>query len=739
MAQHRRLAAAVTAIAASLTAAVVVPLLATPASAATYTASGTIAQPMPIGGEPATDVEFFATSCPGMPLSQGQDAYVFRLPAEYAVAGTTVSLAGTDALGLHDLGAHVYKADCTYDRVVTDATSRELAFTLLAGDTFLVAYTTNGTDVAVDLVASNPNVTTGGDPTGVNTDGTRRTYPLTPNDPLYEQEGAGDLFFGGQWGMRKVRAAQAWQETRATGAGIRVAVADSGLDLGHPEFACADKVELVSGADPDADGKTVPQDDVEGHGTHVAGIIGACSNNGTGVIGVAPDATLLPVQVLSPTADMATLATGIRNATDGGAHVINMSLGAGIAPLGIVQAPGTGSAVSYVGFFAEVDAAIDYAHSKGVVVVAAAGNESTPVCGYPAISRDVICVGASDPRDLNSWYGNFPVKDGADVVGPALLAPGGTGIPDCAWSSSEIISTFSRSVDATNGDCDSLPGYASIQGTSMAAPLVSGAAALVYDRLGGIRSVANAAKVTEALLETAVDLYAPGYDPASGEGRLDVLAAVKYWPAAAMTNVTITPSETTTTTPPPVAQDTTLAITSAVPAAVQYGDVLPLSAKLVDESGAPVVGEEVTFQLQGPGGFTEVNSLTGADGVASRTITAGTAPGDYRVAVGYSGKADVYESSSATQPIAIVREDTASTLTLTGTGSKRTLTATVAEADDAARRVAGVTVTFWADGVQAGSAVTDATGTATFSPKSAKAYEARFAGDAFYLASSATA
>ena len=733
--RHRNLLASLAVAATALGGAVVIaPLLATPASAASYTASGSLLKPAP-GGNPATDAEF-SLRCPTMPTQQSLDAHVFRLPAEYAVAGTTVSVTGTDSMGLHDLAAYVYKADCTYDRVVSDAASRELTVALAAGDTFLSVYSVTGSSIALSLVASNAAVPapTGG--TGVNTSGTRRTYSGTPNDPLYLQDGENSLFFGGQWGMRTVRAAEAWREARATGAGVRVAVIDSGIDIGHPDFACADKVEIVPGADPDNDGKTVPQDDVEGHGTHVAGIVGACTNNGTGVVGVAPDATILPIQGLSATGTIEDFVQTIRTAADSGAHVINMSLGFNLAPAGLVEVPGSSSATWPLGLMRDVDEAIDYAVSKGVVVVAAAGNESLPICGYPAIANDVVCVGSSDPRDLNSWYGNFPVKDDSSgPVGAALLAPGGTGVLDCAWSSEDIVSTYTRALDASEGDCDSLPGYATMFGTSMASPMVAGAAALVYDRIGGMRSPAAAAKVKEALLQTAVDLYAPGYDPASGEGRLDVLAAVKYWPAAALTNVTATPTGTVTATPTPTVQKTSLAITNAVPATVQYGDALPLSARLTTSSGAPVADELVTFQLHGANGFTEVSAKTGADGVASTSLPADTSPGDYRVLVGYSGKTDTYDSSSASQPIAVVREDTVTTLT----ASKKSLTAVVAEADDASRRVAGATVVFLADGVVVGQAVTDASGTATFAPKNAKVYEARFAGNEWYLGSSGAA
>jgi subtilisin family serine protease len=188
--------------------------------------------------------------------------------------------------------------------------------------------------------------------------------------------------------------------------------------------------------------------------------------------------------------------------------------------------------VGWIGLLPEIDEAVTYAVNHGVVVVASAGNESSSLCDYPALSYNAVCVGSSDPNDLNAWYGNFPVKDDdQDLVGPGLLAPGGMGnIFFCDASATEIISTYARSVDTAEGDCDGLNGYASLQGTSMAAPMVSGIAALVYEKLGGVRSAANAQKVIQALTNSAKDLYTPGYDPMSGYGRVDALAAVNYWP-----------------------------------------------------------------------------------------------------------------------------------------------------------------------------------------------------------------
>jgi hypothetical protein len=487
------------AVSAGLVAATVL-IPATPAAA--YTATGTILKAAP-GGLSATDTEFGVGSCPAAPASQGVDGWVFTLPAP-AAAGDKVSVTGTSAAPFV-LASYVYKNDCTYSRAETSGLN---PLTLQAGDRYLSVYAPVGANVTVTLTA--PATTGSG-----------------PNDPLFAQNGEDDLLLNGQWNMRKTRVPQAWNE--ATGAGIKVAVLDTGLDLGHPDFACAGKVQVVSGADPDPDSSTSPEDD-DGHGTHTAGIVGACTNNNTGVVGAAPGSTILPIQVLSDTATVETIAAGITTAADSGAHVINMSLSVGAGVAG-VSVPGSSGVLGFTGFFPEIDDAISYAISKGVVVVASAGNESFPLCSSPSISYNVICVGATDPNDVNTFYSNFPVKDDdEDLVGPALMAPGGTGQFFCDASSFEIISTYDRSADAAEGDCDGLPGYASIQGTSMAAPLVAGIAALVYEDLGGVRSTTNAAKVTEALLGSAVDLYTPGYDPMSGEGRVDALGAVSYWP-----------------------------------------------------------------------------------------------------------------------------------------------------------------------------------------------------------------
>lgn len=496
MSSHRL--ARLTAICGLAAATVILPQAA-PASAAT----GTILKPAPFGLG-VTDTEF-QLSCPTAPTTQGVDGWVFTLPAP-AAAGDTFSVTGSSP-GPFSLAAYIYKDDCTFDRAETAGLSN---VTLEADDRYVSVYVYLGVGL-VDVTLTTPAPTS-----------------LFPNDPYYRQAGEGDLITNGQWNMRKVKAVDAWAQ--ATGDGIKVAVLDSGLDLDHPDFACTDKVVKVTGSDK-VDGDSIPEDE-NGHGTHTAGIVGACSNNGVGVIGIAPDSTILPIRVLnaagSGTAQQ--LVDGIDTAVAAGAHVINMSIGFSLA-----GAPGSGGALGFTGFWPEIDEAIDNAVAAGVVVVASAGNDTSPICGYPAIAYNVVCVGSTDPNDLNTWYSAFPVKDDdEDLIGPGMVAPGGRGVLFlCDFSSSEILSTYDRDADTAEGNCDTLHGYASIQGTSMASPLVAGAAALVYEDLldlGDTKNTATAKKVVEALTMSAHDTYTPGYDPMSGYGRLDADAAVNYWP-----------------------------------------------------------------------------------------------------------------------------------------------------------------------------------------------------------------
>lgn len=346
----------------------------------------------------------------------------------------------------------------------------------------------------------------------------RGTYPTKPDDPYFDSPE--DFLFGLaqsgiQWGPQKINAPQAWQEDQATGDRVKVAVLDTGVDLTHPDLTCPGKLEVVAGSDV-VDNDSNPDDEF-GHGTHVAGIIGACTNNAVGIAGVAPDAAIMPIRVLddSGSGTDAQLIAGLDKAVEFGAHVINMSLG---------YPPGK----DIVNDVSAIDAAIARARAAGIVIVAAAGNDSSPLCDYPALADDIICVGATDPRDLKSWYSTFPNKiDNDNDIGPGVVAPGGAGTVFCDLDSEEILSLYAVDIDKAEGDCDGRLGYTDLAGTSMAAPHVAGIAALVYDRLGADRSPTNATKVITALESTAVDLGSPGYDPVYGSGRVDALAAVR--------------------------------------------------------------------------------------------------------------------------------------------------------------------------------------------------------------------
>jgi serine protease len=313
-----------------------------------------------------------------------------------------------------------------------------------------------------------------------------------PNDPLYAQ----------QYGPKQIRAAQAW--TTSTGAGTTIAVVDSGVDRDHPDLAgkivggitfsgCADKPAGCGDGDW-ADG--------DPHGTHVAGIAAAATNNGTGIAGTAPDAGILAVKVLDAEGSGTTpeIVAGIDWAANNGADVINLSLG---------SLPGTQL------LQAKLHQAVERAVAKGVVVVAAAGNEFVPpFCDSPSFANGAICVTATDPNELRASYSNFGIKPDLHVV----AAPGGRGAVFCA---DDILSTFPPGAETA---CSPSGGYDFLAGTSMAAPHVAGVAALL------VAQGRDAPNVIRALERTARQ---PGagvrgvYNPVYGYGIVDAAAAVQ--------------------------------------------------------------------------------------------------------------------------------------------------------------------------------------------------------------------
>lgn len=316
------------------------------------------------------------------------------------------------------------------------------------------------------------------------------------NDPLFKR----------QWALTQIHAPGAWARG-ARGRGVTIAIVDSGVDLGHPDLRAKLRrgIDLVRKKDGlSGPGCRGPQDE-NGHGTHVAGIAAAITDNGIGVAGTAPRARILPVRVLdkSGTGTAATVDKGIRWAADHGAKVINISIGSEVPLVGLL--PGTDTAT---------EKAVAYAFAHGAVVVGAAGNSTLPLCDFPAAAKHAVCVAATDRSGMPSFYSNFPASPNGAV---AVRAPGGGGDVVSCESDVDIWSTmWPRSDDDHCGG--HIRGYDTLAGTSMATPFVSGVAALLAGRGLGPRKILSC-------LRTHSSNHG-SYDPVYGYGIVDARAAV---------------------------------------------------------------------------------------------------------------------------------------------------------------------------------------------------------------------
>jgi serine protease len=320
-----------------------------------------------------------------------------------------------------------------------------------------------------------------------------------------------DTHNGLQWSLTQINAEAAW--ATSTGAGQVIAIVDSGVDLGHPDL----QGHLVAGATftgcPTAPSGCGNGDWESGqspgapspHGTHVAGIAAAVTGNGTGVAGVARDASLMPVKVLTEDGgSFEEVAAGIRWAADHGADVINLSLGA---------LPGV-QALPLIGELDDAKQAIDYAVSQGVVVVAAAGNDFASICAEPAFNPNALCVVATDRNGARASYSNFAVGPSQNVV----AGPGGAGALFCE---DDVVSTVPAGTESVCGE--DTPGYDFYAGTSMAAPHVAGVAALLTAQG---RNVAQVYSVLKSTARTPGAGTRGTYTPTHGFGIVDATAAV---------------------------------------------------------------------------------------------------------------------------------------------------------------------------------------------------------------------
>jgi thermitase len=280
--------------------------------------------------------------------------------------------------------------------------------------------------------------------------------------PYYE---ANDLDLLLQWDLPRIGATAAWNET--VGVGARVAVVDTGIAGNHPDLAG----KIVAQKDM-VNNDNVAQDDIKGHGTHVAGTVGAATNNGLGVAAVCPGCKLL----IAKAGNWRGLydydvAQGIYWGVKNRARAINLSLG--------------GYTDNKV-----LEHAVDYAWEHNVVVVAAAGNERTSRPSYPASYAHVISVSSTDQQNNRAYSSNYGKT--IDVAAPGV----------------DIWSTVPG-------------GYDTKSGTSMASPHVAALAGLLasQDR--------SATEIRRRIQGTATDIGPEGKDIYYGSGLINANKAVR--------------------------------------------------------------------------------------------------------------------------------------------------------------------------------------------------------------------
>ncbi|GGN97679.1 S8 family serine peptidase [Saccharibacillus kuerlensis] len=382
------------------------------------------------------------------------------------------------------------------------------------------------------------------------------------------------------WGIQKTNAPSAWA-SGYTGKGVKVAVVDTGI-AAHEDLAIAGGASFVS--------YTTSYGDDNGHGTHVAGIIGAL-NNGIGTVGIAPDASLYAIKALDQGGSgyLSDIVAGIDWSITNKMNIVNLSLGT----------TGDSSALKQV---------VDKAYAQDILVVAAAGNNGTAdgsgdIVNYPARYDSAIAVAAIDSANQRASFS----ATGAQVE---VAAPG-----------VNVLSTYLGNQ------------YVSMNGTSMATPYAAGNLALLKQANPTSTNIELRAKLTGS----AIDLGAPGRDAWYGHGLIQAPQAAAPAPA---------PTEPAPTQPAPTPATATTVTTSKT--AYRVGETVVMSVNVKNSSGSPLQGAAVALTLTDPlGRVSSGKAVTGSNGTVafnfSTTII--SVKGTYRV------KADVslsgYSSSTA--------------------------------------------------------------------------------------------
>lgn len=343
-----------------------------------------------------------------------------------------------------------------------------------------------------------------------------------PNDTYYQSTGSWGQPEDDLWGLKIMQMEAAWDISQ--GKGAIVAIVDTGVDYTHPEIVAniwRNPGEIAdNGIDDDGNGYVddtrgwdFGNDDNDpmdkyGHGTHVAGTVAAIGNNNIGVIGVAPQSTVMAVKGFADNGagTIAALTKAILYAADNGAQVINNSWGcSGYCPSNPIA-----------------EDAVRIAHAKGALVIFSAGNSHRDVSNYsPQNMAETLTVAASQPSDAPASFSNLGLLDvtapgGGDYSGPPSFAP--------HYNILSLKSQFCPNDVCFHADVAVGDGYLRVAGTSMSAPHVSGLAALVMSKNGNL----TAEQTRQLIRVGSDDVGDAGFDLVAGYGRINATASLRH-------------------------------------------------------------------------------------------------------------------------------------------------------------------------------------------------------------------